>query len=878
MAEFRSEHRPSTNMTHGNVCLLIFFCLTGTLFGRYTDTVSNTKAKIVYQADGSFNELLAAKEVRRYIYLRSDQLLEIEAVTSLPTSGHLIIVAASGSKLLNSLQRAIGYEPAAGQTLLKSIAIGGRNILVISGADAESTLLAAYRYAENIGVGFDLAGDAIPDAKTQLSLSGFDEVGSPLFETRGILPFHNFFQGPDLWNTRDYKSIISQLPKLGMNFIGLKSYPQYSIYEEREREFGPTGPELTVWIGLPEDVNSDGTVNWSYPAYFAHTKRPHRIWGTASLATDQFSSPARHIFDRNDFGGDVMGEQIYHDLAGYNKAFNKTGKMLKQAFAHAKRVGVKTAVGTELPMGLEKAGEEVATDWVRGMPLALQDYLKEKGLDPKDPQVVKEIYKGIFTRIMRTHDLDYYWLWTWEVWQFYDMSPAQIAAIKTDITLAREALQELGNPFQIGMAGWKIGSAEDPAEFDDPRLLPYEAPILGLWDEAEFFEALSPQRTKWPCTWLEEDWGLSQPQLDIGRIWSDTRAALDKGCNGLIAKHWRTRILSPNAGAMRDLTWTYGTTSVPPDLTVPKDKDVWWTDYYKRWANTHFGPEVSDQVGTILASLDQSGLNQSGGLTNINEWDTESENATASPAAIRPNEEQTWQEAEKNYTFVEKLEALQTKIVGPGNRERFDYFLKTFQVMRLMGEFGVLRYEFELAMREDRYSDALATRIKMARLWESMMRLHLEKLTNASDLGEIISLEILNWYQLIVLKWDERLEAGLKRSIPADANPSTAYDGAPRIRVLGTETQIRKGESLKLRLIALGTGQEAPALKLRLLGQGEWQNIPVIHKARRVYTATIPPQPDDFEYYLESGDITFPVTAGSPSPIYQTVVVAGQAK
>jgi len=40
----------------------------------------------------------------------------------------------------------------------------------------------------------------------------------------------------------------------------------------------------------------------------------------------------------------------------------------------------------------------------------------------------------------------------------------------------------------------------------------------------------------------------------------------------------------------------------------------------------------------------------------------------------------------------------------------------------------------------------------------------------------------------------------------------------------------------------------------------------------------IPPQADDFEYYLESGDTRFPVTAGSPAPIYQTVVVAGEAE
>ena len=73
-----------------------------------------------------------------------------------------------------------------------------------------------------------------------------------------------------------------------------------------------------------------------------------------------------------------------------------------------------------------------------------------------------------------------------------DVTPAQIDALKQDIVLARAAIAELGNPFHIAMAGWKIGSVDNPAEFDDPELLPYEAPIMGLWDEAESFEHLSP--------------------------------------------------------------------------------------------------------------------------------------------------------------------------------------------------------------------------------------------------------------------------------------------------------------------------------------------------------------------------------------------------
>ena len=149
--------------------------------GVQAETISSARTTIVYPGNGTFDEQLAAKEVRRYVYLRSGQLLHVKPVASLPASGGLIVVAANGSTLLASLRNPIGYEPTEGQTLLKSVAADGRNILVVSGGDANATLLAAYRYAERIGVGFDLAGDAIPDARAELSWSGFDEVGRPLF-------------------------------------------------------------------------------------------------------------------------------------------------------------------------------------------------------------------------------------------------------------------------------------------------------------------------------------------------------------------------------------------------------------------------------------------------------------------------------------------------------------------------------------------------------------------------------------------------------------------------------------------------------------------------------------------------------------------------
>ena len=78
--------------------------------------------------------------------------------------------------------------------------------------------------------------------------------------------------------------------------------------------------------------------------------------------------------------------------------------------------------------------------------------------------------------------------------------------------------------------------------------------------------------------------------------------------------------------------------------------------------------------------------------------------------------------------------------------------------------------------------------------------------------------------------------------------------------------------------VAFAQAEGAVSERVRPLGEGLWQDIPVDHRARCVYSATIPPQAGDFEYYLESGDTRFPVTARSASPIYQTVIVAGEAE
>ncbi|MHC4438314.1 MAG: alpha-glucuronidase family glycosyl hydrolase [Planctomycetota bacterium] len=825
---------------------------------------------IVYPADSSLQELIAAKEVRRYIYLRTGQKLTLSKDNTIPENVDLILVANIDNKILESLRDSLNYKINPDGFIIKTINQNSRQILVITGYDSTSTLYGAYRYSEHLGVGFSLIRDVIPDKKITLDISDFDEVGEPLLKTRGILPFHDFPEGPDLWNTDDYMVVISQLPKLGMNFIGLHTYPWASTTQDKDKNIFQ-GPEPTVWVGLEQDINPDGTVKWSYPAYYAHTHRPDRRWGFAAYDTEHFHAGACQLFQTNGFGSDVIGEVMPSDVKSSNQVFNRTGKMFKKVFNHANNLGVKTAVGTELPMGLEPKGPEVDYDWIRVMPPELQRRLSTMGKDPKDPSSIKQVYKGIFERIKRTHPLDYYWLWSWEVWSMHGVSDEQIDAFKNEMKIAYQALQEVNAPFQLALAGWIIGTADNPAEFDNT--LPPQVPIYGLWDQAQGFEELSAGRVKWAATWLEEDWGLMQPQLEAHRIYADAKAALEKKCDALIAKHWRTRVLSSNIGSMKDILWIYGQTGQPLEKKLPTNKNKWIEEFYLDWATRQFGPEAAKPIADIFTGFEKKGESGSGSMSHVLSWDSDDEDSgNAAPGAIMSNPE-PWTSEKSKYAFITKFENLRSKVIGAGNLERFDYWLNVFMCYRIMAEYGTMRHRFEDAAENENWVEALALRKRMARSFGKLMTHEIKKVSNSSDLGEIINLEILNWYQLMMLRWDTKLKEGLGKEIPADANPSIEYNGPPVMMVDAIRTNLYGDEPLNLKVRIIGK-PDSVTIYYRSLGEGKYQSKVLTHIARGVYALTLPPQPGDFEYYLEaqssSDKVVYPVTAPN---LNQTVVV-----
>ena len=135
-----------------NIILLVLFALHKILYSQV----------IIYPTSSSSSEKLAAKELKRYIFLRTGtapSLTTSDNYIGLPLED-VIVVGVNSSNIITELKEEYGNVDAPNSDnrkgyLIKSFSKGGKNILVITGADTTATLYAAYRFAELIGCHFN---------------------------------------------------------------------------------------------------------------------------------------------------------------------------------------------------------------------------------------------------------------------------------------------------------------------------------------------------------------------------------------------------------------------------------------------------------------------------------------------------------------------------------------------------------------------------------------------------------------------------------------------------------------------------------------------------------------------------------------------------
>ncbi|MFO1531386.1 MAG: hypothetical protein U1F77_17030 [Kiritimatiellia bacterium] len=452
---------------------------------------------------------LAAAEIRRYVYLRTGELLEIRSDGtdgSAGTDARIYLKADPG--LAVEAYRLKTEGPA----------------LTISGGTDLAVLYGAYAFVEKLGVRFLIDGDVLPDERMPFALPALDETHAPLFELRGLLPFHDFPEGPDWWTRDDWKAILGQAVKMRMNFVGLHTYPWHN------RDLGP---EPTVWVGLPEDVNEDGTVKVSDPTSWYSTAKfqPYGCYRPAK--TGGFSFGADQVFPADDYGPEVNAPED-HPLPKTPAAgvalMNRTGAMLRDVFTEARSLGMKTCVGTESPLDI---------------PDGVAARLKELGMDPKAPATLQKLYEGMFLRIQRAFPVDYYWIWGHE-------GEIDQARFVTNLQCARAALASIKAPFRLGICGWGWITGNFPAlDKALDRDVVFSAISMSVGN-APVSPNLSGSGTgrNGPSPGSRTT-GRSAPQFHVGRMRKDAVDARAYGCNGLMGLHWRTRVISPTSPRWR---------------------------------------------------------------------------------------------------------------------------------------------------------------------------------------------------------------------------------------------------------------------------------------------------------------------------------------
>ncbi|HSW45388.1 MAG TPA: hypothetical protein VLM89_07450, partial [Phycisphaerae bacterium] len=596
-------------------------------------------------------EQLAAREVRRYVYVRTGELLPIQTdERPAPATGARIVLGSKDQPEVRNLVAGRTFLAAAGklgpeQYLLRTFDTSAGRVTLIAGGDPLGTLYGAYRFAERLGVRFYLEGDVAPEEKAAFALPDIDETGTPLFALRGIQPFHDFPEGPDFWSEDGYKAILSQLPKLGMNFIGLHTYPE-----------GGVGPEPVVWIGRPEDMNADGTVKAGYPA--RHFSTVNGTWGYEKMLTSHYRCGASMLFEHDAYAQDVQVGMCPWPQTPQeqNEFFNRFGRKLRNAFEHAGALGIRTCIGTEVPLTVPKE--------VRQRLIAETRPSEPPSTQPAPPpaEQIERLYTGMFQRIMKTHPLDYYWFWTPENWTWKDVDEKTVTAAIADIQQATAAARKVNATFKLATCGWVLGPQHDRSMFD--KVLPKTMAVSCInravgHDPVEPGFANVEGRDKWAIPWIEDDPAMIIPQLWVGRMRKDALDALNYGCTGLMGIHWRTRVLGPNVGALARAAWDQvGWRERKPfgknDRFIPSE------DFWRDWATVQFGRQGGDRIGALFAKIDCR-------LPRPSDW-------VNGPGGLKPDK-RPWAEVGKEYTFVDDLAALRSLVTGPVSLDRFDYWL-----------------------------------------------------------------------------------------------------------------------------------------------------------------------------------------------------------
>jgi hypothetical protein len=503
----------------------------------------------------------AADEIRSYVYRLTGSW---PALAATPPAGKPAILLRTGPG---------EPVPTSGNAPDQNFALYPENgHQVVHGASPPATLWAAYELIQTWGVGFYLGGDAIPPADPKRTADLVTRTRQPTLAVRGNLPWFNFMNSPTTWNPQDYKTFFAQMAKQKANLILFHAYDHepFGAYDITRTSATMGGPLMT-------------------------TISPHRWWSPPIMATKDYLFGTGLFFDRGEWGCEVGIEEAWTFAPGH--ATKRQQQMMAHALAYARRLGIRTCLGWEVTK------------------------------NPDDETVRRQFRKRLI-HTLRTYPLDYFCMWQSEgrgvggkktgttvgadvaeafryLGEGHDLSEA--ARITRFVRLAHATLQDLAPNVRLVVCGWG-GDAHmrfSTLYIGLDKLVPDDV-IFAALDNidpraqdhvSEAYGKLQPARERWPIPWFESDGGHTRidqtgPQTNVTAFEPLLKDIADKGCQGALGIHWRTRNVEDVAGYLYRFAWD-------PTLTAER--------FFHQYATDHYGPDDAEEMTRIHLRLEEFG-------------------------------------------------------------------------------------------------------------------------------------------------------------------------------------------------------------------------------------------------------------------------------
>jgi hypothetical protein len=364
---------------------------------------------------------------------------------------------------------------------------------------------------------------------------------------------------------------------------------------------------------------------------------------------------------------------------------------------------------------------------------------------------------------------------------------------------------------------------------------------------------------------------------------------------GLLAEHWRTRAISLQFSALAQYPWQ-------PNLT----SHAFYTDFCK----SDFGLNNEADAAACAALWDDGKLDPTcERLTTPACVNPSRPPMNGLPAAIKADTS-SWASQREKYSFVDAMwSALDGKITGDENRERWMYWMSQLRSLQADAQFATqwgamntmlskIQAESDPTKRQALVlQQALPLRVQMVHQAELAMLWKINATSTTGGLGAVANFQQMvltnslaigscsehgaaqngchNYTQILLAN------SGMA-TLPAAAMPVRSFRGVQRCFVLSPRGSLEKGEALTIRFIALlheaNVGKATATIHYRPMGAtGKAFKLLSMGEPERgsVWSATLGELSGDVEYFVSVGgagsSLIWP--AGAPTAPHTVIVV-----